>query len=378
MSVYKPRGASAYVYDFKLRGRRFCGSTGAASKREAEAAERRRRAEAAEDIKRHEALGREPMTFEVASSRYWLEVGQHHACADTTLSSLDWLTREIGGRKRLASIDASLVAALVAKRRAEPARNGSKGVRPATVNRTMTEVLRKIMVRAADVWGEPVAKIKWGDHLLDEPRERVRELRVDEETALKAKLRDDYAPIIEFALVSGCRLAECHQLTWADVDWGGRLLWITGKGGKRMTIPLTPTLRQILWSLQGHHATKVFTYVARRGSRVGRKGERRPITRNGLTTMWRRLKMQAKLVDYRFHDNRHTAATRLLRSSGNLAAVKRLLRHERIETTMRYAHVNDDDLMRLMEQAATGSPVEKPGAVNAEPQKKTVLQDVAG
>ena len=71
--------------------------------------------------------------------------------------------------------------------------------------------------------------------------------------------------------------------------------------------------------------------------------------------MWRRLKKRIKLADYRFHDQ-HTAATRPLRSSGNLAAVKRLLRHERIETTMRYAHV-DDDLMRHMEESVTASPV---------------------
>ena len=353
MSVYKPKGSKTYVYDFQHAGHRFCGPTGAASKREAEAVERQRRVEAAEETKRRVALGRDPMTFEVASSMYWIEVGQHHAGADNTLWSLDWLKREIGARKRLVDINDALITRLVTKRRAED-------VKPATVNRSMTEVLRKIMIRAAEYWEEPVPKIKWKKHMLREPEERVRELRDDEEAALFAKLRPDYEPIVRFALVSGCRLSECIKLVWSDVDWGGRVIWINGKGGRRGTIPLSPTLRELLWPLQEHHETHVFTYVNQRGSLKHRKGLRRPITRNGLTTMWTRLKGTADLVGYRFHDNRHTAATRLLRTSGNLAAVKRLLRHQKIETTMRYAHVTDDDLMTLMERTATATPVKTP------------------
>jgi integrase len=367
MSVYRPNGAAAYVYDFQLRSRRFCGPTGATSKREAEAVERQKRAEAAEEIKRREALRRESMTFEVASSRYWTEVGQHHKGSDNTLWSLDWLKRAIGGRTRLTSITDSLVAQLVARRRGEVTKRGTPPT-PATVNRSMTEVLRKIIVRADDTWGEPVPRIKWANHLLREPRERVRELRADEEAKLFAAIRPDYVPIIRFALAAGCRISECYQLTWSDIDWGARLIWITGKGGKRATIPLTPSLRQILWPLQGHHPTNVFTYVKARGGVEVRKGDRLPITREGLKSTWRRLKDEIELTDFRFHDHRHTAATRLLRSSGNLAAVKRLLRHEKIETTMRYAHVNDDDLMRLMEAAATQSPVKSPvAAISEEP-----------
>lgn len=370
MSVYKPRGSEAYVFDFQLRGRRFCGPTGATSKREAEVVERQKRTEAFEETKRREALGREPMTFEVASSRFWTEVGQHlrGAGADNALWSLAWLRREIGGRTRLLSITDSVVARLVSSRRLEATPRGGCPA-PATVNRSMTEVLRKIMIRAAESWGEPVPKIKWGKHLLKEPKGRVRELRAEEEAALFDVLRDDYQPIIRFALVTGCRLSECYGLGWADVDWGGRVVWISGKGGKRATIPLTPTVRQILWPLQGHHPIQVFTYETQRGGRATRKGERQPITRNGLTTMWTRVKEKAAVSDYRFHDNRHTAATRLLRSSGNLAAVQRLLRHERIETTMRYAHVNDDDLMKLMEIAATKTPVKTPVSGESEGKK---------
>lgn len=353
MSVYKPKGSKTYVYDFELRGRRFCGNTGAASKREAEGCERQKRAEAAEETKRRIALRRDPLTVKAATSRYWTEIGQHHKGADNTLWSLEWLEREIGPQKKIRDITDEVISRLVTQRRSE-------GVGPATVNRSMTEPLRKILRRAAEVWGEPLPRIRWTEHLLKEPRERVRELRDDEEKTLFDAIRPDYVPIIQFALMSGCRLSECVGLTWADVDWGGRLIWVNGKGGKRASIPMAPALRKLLWPLQGHHPESVFTYLAVRGSAVIRRGARMPITREGLKTTWRRLKIDAKLVDYRFHDNRHTAATRILRQTGNLAAVKRLLRHEKIDTTMRYAHVTDDDLRDAIEATATRNPVNSP------------------
>lgn len=293
------------------------------------------------------------MTVEIATARYWNEIGQHHKGADNTLWSLDWLKRELGPKKQLRAISNADVTRLIVKRRAD-------GVKPATVNRSVTEPLRKILRRAAEIWDEELPKLKWREHLLAEPKERVRELRDDEEATLFGSIRPDYQPILEFALLSGCRLSECVGLTWADVDWGGRLIWINGKGGKRASVPMAPSLRKILWPLQGHHPTFVFTYETARGGVEIRKGERMPITREGLKTTWRRLKLKAGLADYRFHDNRHTAATRVLRATGNLAAVKRLLRHEKIETTMRYAHVLDDDVRDAIERAATKSPVKTP------------------
>ena len=55
------------------------------------------------------------------------------------------------------------------------------------------------------------------------------------------------------------------------------------------------------------------------------------------------------LSDFRFHDVRHTSATRLLRDSGNLKLVQKLLRHEDVATTVKYAHADDEDLRRAME-----------------------------
>lgn len=92
----------------------------------------------------------------------------------------------------------------------------------------------------------------------------------------------------------------------------------------------------------------LFTYEALRGRD---KGERRPITYEGLKTVFTR-DVKPAVPGYRFHDNRHTAATRVLRVSGNLKIAKELLRHSSITTTAKYAHVMQSDVMEAMEKAA--------------------------
>jgi integrase len=44
------------------------------------------------------------------------------------------------------------------------------------------------------------------------------------------------------------------------------------------------------------------------------------------------------------HMLRHTAATRLLDTTGNIVFVQKLLGHSKLDTTMRYAHTSDDQL----------------------------------
>ena len=47
---------------------------------------------------------------------------------------------------------------------------------------------------------------------------------------------------------------------------------------------------------------------------------------------------EAKIDNFRFHDLRHTVATRLVEKGIDLVVVKEILGHSKIETTMRYAH----------------------------------------
>lgn len=366
MSVFKRPGADTFSYDFWVDGRRFSGSTGATSKREALKARDREKAAATELMKKLAGRVRPPMSFEEAASRYWLEVGQHHKGGgdDNTLWSLDWLKSHIGGKRLIIDIDDGVVAKIVAERRGERTKDRKntpgRPVSNATVNRSVTEPLRKILNRAARVWKEPIADISWRDHMLREPKERVREMKVEEEARLFEALRPDYHPIMRFAILTGVRIGEIVRLRWQDVDWGSRQITIHGKGGKIATVPMAPDVRELLWALRGQHPEHVFTYVVARNRVVTKgeesvtlmKGERRPITREGLKTAFRRILPTAQIENFRFHDNRHTAATRVLRAGGNLKTVQRLLRHENIATTTKYAHVSDEDVMAAMQAAA--------------------------
>jgi integrase len=375
MSTYRPAGRPHYLYDFQIRGRRFSGNTRCTTKREADAHEKRLRQEAAKEIAEQEELARGPMTFGVASTRYYEERGQHSENGAPIEWALAWLQEEIGMKTRVSSIDDNLVARLVAKRRAEINPRTGEVVRPSTVNRTVTEPLRRIMRRAATVWGVPVKHINWKEHLLKESKERVRELGPDEEKQLFEILRPDYHPLFRFALLSGCRLSECVNLRWEDIDFGGRQIWIRGKGGKVAPIPLPPFLRELLWAEKGNHPEFVFTYIAQQTQRGYVRGRRYPVTVTGIQSLFK-LHLKKAIPDYHFHDNRHTAATRLLRASGNLRVAKELLRHSKVETTMRYAHVMQDDIMSAMERShaaygATENPTKSPDI--DKPEEKNVV-----
>ena len=358
--LYRRENSPFWWFKFEYRGHRFRGSTEKTSIGEAQTVLAEERAKAANQVKVVVKRDGELVTFGDASSAYFDEVGQHHVGAKHTSWSLNWLQREIGAHTRLDAIDGKTVMRLVSKRRGESARLGGK-LSHSTVNRSMTEPLRKVLLHAAKVHGAEVAKIDWKKYMLKEPAERVRELKEEEEAALFEHCREDYAPIIRFALLTGCRQSECVGLTWADVDFGNRHIVIRGKGDTVVPIPMPAAVREVLWPLRGNHKTAVFTYSAQR-KRDGRKAKQHyPITINGLSSAWRRLKAKADLQDYRFHDHRHTAATRVLRAGGNLGVVKKLLRHARIETTMRYSHVNHDDVEAAMQAAADRSAAKKPG-----------------
>jgi integrase len=352
MSVYKHKDSPFYHYDFQFKGNRFHGSTGCTSKREAEAFERNERDQAKRQVR---SGGAKPSTqLDYVAGRYWEEIGKHHVGADTTWRDIERLVKYFGESKLLTEILNDDVAKLVAWRRGHRVTRHGKGrknaaaapfIANATTNRSTTEVLKKLFTRAK-AWGiqfeqEP----DWKRHWLKEPQERVRELHGGEADRLDDATRDDYRPILEFASASGLRLNEC-LLRWPEVNWDARKIERRGKGDKRVTVPITDTIREILWPLRGHHADRVFTYIARRTRKAQKlvKGERYPITYSGLKSAWKRIRADANVSDFRFHDYRHDFATKLLRETRNLKLVQKALNHADIKSTTKYAHVVDDEV----------------------------------
>jgi integrase len=303
--------------------------------------------------------GNGPLLLRYATGRYWAEVGQYHKDSGATWKNLGRLIDFFGSDKRLDEIGDAEVAALVAWRRGQTPK-GKKAkegeptptVAPATVNRSVLEPLRKVMTRAKRVWRYPLLlEPNWGEHRLKEPEGIVRELRGDEEAAMAEAMRTDYAPWIEFTLLTGLRRAET-LLKWKNVNWSAKTITTIGKRGQSVRTPITPAIAAILEPLKGHHPEYIFTYVAQR-TREGRiKGRRYPITYEGGKTEWQRLRKRADLKDFRYHDLRHTAGTRLLRETGRLDIVQQALNHRDITSTRRYAHTADSEVAEGLQRVA--------------------------
>jgi Phage integrase family len=147
-------------------------------------------------------------------------------------------------------------------------------------------------------------------------------------------------------------------------------------------------LGTVCWPLQGHHERFVFTYICRRtrlDARTGHpellKGQRYPVTKEGLKTAWRRVRTKAGVAGeggFRFHDWRHDLASKTLRETGNLKLVQRMLNHSKIATTTKYSHILDDEIAAALQARAedrirkagvaeTGSPQNSPQNDEAEP-----------
>lgn len=365
---YYDEKAGLYAFDFRVRGHRFRGSLETADRREAEKRLKAKRIEAQTVIP--QALGAAPMTFAVASTRWFNEAGGQRSDPDEPARYLRWLQPKIGRATMVKDIDDNMMARIVAMRQAEK-------VSAATINRTVVEPMRAILFRARDVWKQAVQKIEWKTHLQEEPKERVRELSDTEENSILKAIRPDYRAAFEFAVLSALRLDELVMMQWEHVDFGARKIHLVGKGKVIGYIPISVTMERVLRSQQVHGVITgpVWHYQAKRrqAGEVAELGPR-PMTYEGLKTEWRRGRKRAglpssrkdPLLGYRWHDNRHTAVTRLVRDSGNLKLGQKLARHSTIATTMKYAHATEDDLRRAMDSAHSSRETSQELAENAE------------
>jgi integrase len=349
VSVYRTGRSPYWHFDFQWRGHRFHGSTKKTTRREAEAVERAERERAREFVTQAEAA-RTSLKLDDVAGRYWTEHAQHLAGAPNTEILLGFALEFFGKDKLLPDIVDDDMAKFVAWRRAHRVRENGPLISPFTVNHT-TATLRSLFTRAK-LWGVRFAhEPKWSRHMLPVPVERVRELSDDEADRLDAAMRPDYAPFFAFAAATGWRLDECF-LRWSEINWSTRRITKLGKGGRRITLEIKETIREILWPLRGHHPEMVFTYVCERSGRGRIRGQRYPLTRPAVHSHWDRLRKRSGVVGFRFHDYRHDFATKLLRATGNLRLVQKALGHASIKTTTRYAHVLDSEVAEAVEAVA--------------------------
>jgi len=208
------------------------------------------------------------------------------------------------------------------------------GMRPATVNRELAclKHLFNIAKQRSNFFGDnPVSKINF----LEENNQIERVLTHDEEKKLISYLAPHIKPIISTAIYTGMRKGELISLKWDNVNLDTNLITIeaTNSKSKRIKkIPISQTLRKVLLQqklITGFHE---FVFLTPKGDKYKRVDS---------LNSFKRACDKAGISGLRFHDLRHTAATRMIEAGVNIVVVSKLLGHASIITTMRYAHPDD-------------------------------------
>lgn len=176
------------------------------------------------------------------------------------------------------------------------------------------------------------------------PDEAGRLMEVDGEDALAVR---DKA-ILELFYSSGLRLAELVGLAPTDVNLSDATVRVMGKGGKTRVVPV------------GSHALAALDAWLEKRSQIGspdakalfvnRLGERL-----GARAVQLRLKLWAARLglggNVHPHVLRHSFASHLLQSSGDLRAVQDMLGHASISTTQVYTQLDFQHLAKVYDQA---------------------------
>ena len=337
--IYKSPKSPYWQYDFQWKGRRFHGSTGQKSRTAAKRVVEQKRREIAD------GGGRRSINLDDACGLYFDMVAEGQPSQKTTEYQIQNLIDGLGGDNLLTEIDQSDVARYAAQRRAH--------VADSSVNREI-QLARRIWRHAYKKLRAQVSEIDWSDLLFQEQDERVRELTPDEEDRLFSALRWDYHDFVAFHLLQGPRQSIGLGLRWSDVDFDNKTATGKNKGGGKAHIILTAGMVALI-KRQPKVGQFVFTYECQKNRREREAGERYPITKSGLNRVWKNALKAAGIEDFKFHDLRHTAGTRLLRETGNLRLVQKLLNHKSITTTTKYAHVVDDDVRKGLEAVEIGA-----------------------
>ncbi|MDD7280434.1 MAG: tyrosine-type recombinase/integrase [Erysipelotrichaceae bacterium] len=162
-----------------------------------------------------------------------------------------------------------------------------------------------------------------------EDNHKIRYLTKSEEEKLFNAIDELYPhikPIIICALQTGMRKSEIFNLQWANINYDYNYIeLLETKSGKARKIPISDKLNKV-FSKQSKNYNYVFTNLD-----TG-------LPYKDIHKSFNAVLKKANIKNFRFHDLRHTVATRLVEQGVPLPVVQEILGHSKIETTMRYAH----------------------------------------
>ncbi|NOY62144.1 MAG: tyrosine recombinase XerC [Gammaproteobacteria bacterium] len=186
------------------------------------------------------------------------------------------------------------------------------------------------------------------------PRKLPKVLDVDEaERLLKPADGDPMlaardVAIMELMYSSGVRVGELVMIDRGDIDLSDNIATVQGKGNKTRQVPIGRQACKALREWLCHRAQLVKTsehalFVGRRGKRLSTRAVQLRVRRRALE--------QGLATSVHPHMLRHSCASHLLESSGNLRAVQELLGHADISTTQVYTHLDYQYLAQVYDSA---------------------------
>jgi integrase len=161
--------------------------------------------------------------------------------------------------------------------------------------------------------------------------------------ALPASLR----PFMTMALHTGMRRGELRALRWEDVDFAtGALRVRRDKAGDGRWVVLNRVALEALRTLKREQRVS--------GPYVFCSPEGRFL--HNFERVWRPALRAAAIPDFRFHDSRHTFASRLAMAGADLYTVQRAGGWKSQAMVQRYAHLSPDHIRAGVEKLALGVP----------------------
>jgi integrase len=241
----------------------------------------------------------------------------------------------------------------------------SLGKKPGTLNRyrsTFSSVYRYARERAL-VNVNPVRETSQVRVKLPNPRW----LQADEEDRLRAVL-DGWIescpphhrvkrlhlmchPIeLTIAIGTGMRKGNQYGMRWDEhIDFPNRSIHLTPdmtKTGKAQTIPMIDDVYEALMQLREIQTELAELRGEGKQQRMVADGRVFQIAEN--REWWNAALKEAKIQNFRWHDLRHTTASKLVLSGANMKVVQEALGHASISMTSRYAHLSNKALQDAM------------------------------
>lgn len=215
----------------------------------------------------------------------------------------------------------------------------SRTVSKRTVNLELTAV-KTMLNRCVELGLIPDNPIRSVKKIRGPEYKEIEFLSQSEIKALLRSLTPSYHPIVYTYLRTGCRRDELVFLEWTDIDFEKKMIRVVNKHAhptksyRPRYISIDDDLIAVLKSLPRSSASP-YVFLTERGTQR---------TNNLINNLKRAAKKAGIKKNVTVHMLRHTYASLLVMGGADLPAVKALLGHADIHTTMRYAHLSPGHL----------------------------------